>query len=90
MPTLTLTQQVASQALRGQNTKVTLSTADAQANLSSLSVGMLCQGNTFSAKGYIYSIDSVGNSFEIIPAQPDFYFGAEGYLKSSVTVTVTL
>jgi hypothetical protein len=89
MPTLTLTQQVASQALRGENTKVTLSTADA-ANLSSLSVGMLCQGNTFSAKGYIYSIDSVGNSFEIIPAQPDFYFGAEGYLKSSVTVTVTL
>ena len=89
MPTLTLTQQVASQALRGENTKVTLSTADA-ANLSSLSVGMLCQGSTFSAKGYIYSIDSVGNSFEIIPAQPDFYFGAEGYLKSSVTVTVTL
>lgn len=89
MPTLTLTQQVASQALRGQNTKVTLSTADA-ANLSSLSVGMQCQGNTFSALGYIYSIDSVGNSFEVIPAQPDFYFGAEGYLKSSVTVTVTL
>jgi hypothetical protein len=89
MPTLALTNQVASQALRGQNTKVTLSAADA-ANLSSLSVGMLCQGNTFSAKGYIYSIDSVGNSFEIIPAQPDFYFGAEGYLKSSVTVTVTL
>jgi len=89
MPTLTLTQQVASQALRGENTKVTLSTADA-ANLSSLSVGMLCQGSGFSAKGYIYSIDSVGNSFEVIPAQPDFYFGAEGYLKSTVTVTVTL
>jgi len=89
MPTLALTNQVASQALRGENTKVTLSAADA-ANLSSLSVGMLCQGSGFSAKGYIYSIDSVGNSFEVIPAQPDFYFGAEGYLKSSVTVTVTL
>ncbi len=89
MPTITLTNQVASQALRGENTKVTLSAADA-ANLSSLSVGMLCQGSTFSALGYIYSIDSVGNSFEVIPAQPDFYFGAEGYLKSSVTVTVTL
>jgi hypothetical protein len=89
MPTLALTNQVASQALRGQNTKVTLSTADA-ANLSSLSVGMLCQGSTFSSLGYIYSIDSVGNSFEVIPAQPDFYFGAEGYLKSTVTVTVTL
>lgn len=89
MPTLALTNQVASQALRGENTKVTLSAADA-ANLSSLSVGMLCQGSGFSAKGYIYSIDSVGNSFEVIPAQPDFYFGAEGYLKSTVTVTVTL
>lgn len=89
MPTLALTNQVASQALRGQNTKVTLSAADA-ANLSSLSVGMRCQGNTFSSPGYIYSIDSVGNSFEVIPAQPNFYFGAEGYLKSSVTVTVTL
>lgn len=89
MPTLALTNQVASQALRGENTKVTLSAADA-ANLSSLSVGMLCQGSSFSAKGYIYSIDSVGNSFEVIPAQPDFYFGAEGYLKSTVTVTVTL
>jgi hypothetical protein len=89
MPTITLTNQVASQALRGENTKVTLSAADA-ANLSSLSVGMLCQGSTFSALGYIYSIDSVGNSFEVIPAQPDFYFGAEGYLKSTVTVTVTL
>jgi len=89
MPTLALTNQVASQALRGQNTKVTLSTADA-ANLSSLSVGMQCQGSGFSALGYIYSIDSVGNSFEVIPAQPDFYFGGEGYLKSSVTVTVTL
>jgi hypothetical protein len=89
MPTLTLTNQIASQALRGQNTKVTLSTADA-ANLSSLREGMRCQGSTFSALGYIYSIDSVGNSFEVIPAQPDFYFGAEGYLKSTVTVTVTL
>lgn len=89
MPTLTLTNQIASQALRGQNTKVTLSTADA-ANLSSLREGMQCQGSTFSALGYIYSIDSVGNSFEVIPAQPDFYFGAEGYLKSTVTVTVTL
>lgn len=89
MPTLALTNQVASQALRGENTKVTLSAADA-ANLSSLSVGMLCQGSSFSSKGYIYSIDSVGNSFEVIPAQPDFYFGAEGYLKSTVTVTVTL
>jgi hypothetical protein len=89
MPTITLTNQVASQALRGENTKVTLSAADA-ANLSSLSVGMLCQGSGFSAKGYIYSIDSVGNSFEVIPAQPDFYFGGEGYLKSTVTVTVTL
>jgi hypothetical protein len=89
MPTLALTNQVASQALRGENTKVTLSAADA-ANLSSLSVGMRCQGSTFSTLGYIYSIDSVGKSFEVIPAQPDFYFGAEGYLKSSVTVTVTL
>lgn len=89
MPTLALTNQVASQALRGENTRVTLSAADA-ANLSSLSVGMLCQGSSFSAKGYIYSIDSVGNSFEVIPAQPDFYFGAEGYLNSTVTVTVTL
>ena len=89
MPTLTLTNQVASQALRGQNVKVILSTGDA-ANLSSLKEGMKCQGSTFSALGYIYNIDSVGNSFEIIPAQPDIYFGAEGYLKSSVTVTVTL
>jgi hypothetical protein len=89
MPTLALTNRVASQALRGENTKVTLSAADA-ANLSSLSVGMLCQGSGFSALGYIYRIDSVGNSFEVIPAQPDLYFGAEGYLKSTVTVTVTL
>jgi hypothetical protein len=89
MPTLTLTNQVASQALRGQNTKVTLSFAES-ANLSSLSVGMQCQGSLSAILGYIYSIDVYGNSFEITPAQPDQIFGSEGYLQPSSTITVTL
>ncbi len=89
MPTLSFTNRTASQALKGQNVKVTLDATDA-ADLSSLEVGMQCQGGSFAFLGYISSVDFYGNSFEIAPAQLDSYFGVFGYLPVSETITVTL
>jgi hypothetical protein len=88
MATISLTNRKASQSLRGQSVKVTLNAADS-ANLSSLQVGMRCQAGSFVTLGYIGSVDYYGNSFQIVPAQPDKQFGANGYLSASESLTVT-
>ena len=80
MPVLTLTNQVASQSLRGESVKVTLNESDSQ-QLPNLQVGMLCvNSDSFPKKiGYISSVDYFGNSFGITPVQPDRTFGEIGY-----------
>lgn len=86
---LTVTNQVASQALRGQSVIVSLDASDA-ANLSSLQIGMECQEDAFSTIGYISSIDLYGHSFEVSPVEPDKVFGGEGYLPASSSITITV
>jgi hypothetical protein len=84
---VTVTNRKASQALRGQSVKVTLNAAQS-ANLSSFQVGMRCQAGSFVTLGYIGSVDYFGNSFKVIPAQPNKEFGANGYLSALETITV--
>lgn len=89
MPTINFTNQVASQALRGQNVVVSLDATES-ADLSQLEVGMECQEDAFSTIGYIYSIDLYGHSFEVAPAQPNLVFGGEGYLPATAIIDVTI
>ena len=89
MAAVSFTNQVASQALRGQNVIVTLDASDS-ANLSQIQVGMECKEFSFSTLGYVSSVDYYGHSFEITPLQPDFVFGGEGYLPASASIEVTL
>jgi hypothetical protein len=86
---ITVTNQVASQALRGQNVKVTLDSSDA-GQLANINIGDLCTISTSSNTGTVYSIDSYGNSFEITPIQPDknCVGSAAGYLAVSDTITI--
>jgi hypothetical protein len=49
---------------------------------------MRCQAGSFVTLGYIGSVDYFGNSFKVIPAQPNKEFGANGYLSALETITV--
>lgn len=88
---ITVTNQVASQALRGQNVKVTLNGSDA-AQLSNINIGDVCTISTSNNTGTIYSIDLYGNSFEITPIQPNYdcHGSIPGYLNATDTVVVTI
>jgi hypothetical protein len=83
-----ITNEVASQALRGQNVKVTLTTSDANNLLPTLQIGTEVQEDAFSTIGYVYSVDLYGNSFEVIPTQPDKVFGGEGYLPATTIINI--
>ena len=89
MPTITiLNAKPSSQALRGQNVKITVNLTTESAEFAQLQVGQFCEYGDL--KGRIYSIDTFGNSFEIIPAQPNFSFGGEGYLLDDSNIDVTI
>lgn len=95
MPTITITNQVASQALRGENVKITVDLSSNQAEFDQLVVGQACVNNQSGAEGYVYSIDSFGNTFEITPLQPDFNManndaGNSGYFAANEDVIITL
>lgn len=81
-----------SQALRGQNVKITLSAEDAATYLNTLYVGMECADDaTTEFFGFIYSIDYKGNSFEVAPIQPDKTFQdalKNGYFNEGSGVAV--
>lgn len=87
-----LTNQKSSQALRGQNVKITLSAADAATYLDTLYIGMECRDDaSFEFLGFIYSIDYKGNSFEVAPIQPDKTFQdaqRKGYFNADSDVFV--
>lgn len=87
---LTLTNQVASQALRGQSVKVTLDATDS-AQLANISVGEICTFSGPGNTGTIYSIDTYGNSFKVIPIQPDKNCettSGSGYVEAQTSVTI--
>lgn len=97
MATISLENQVASQALRGQNVKITLSGSDAITYLPQLSIGMECVDNASGENyGFIYSVDFYGNSFEVCPIQPNKSFASGsgtsnvGYFVSGEVVEVTI
>ena len=84
MASIEIYTQKTSQALRGQNVKITLTAEAAISYLSQLSPGMRCvDDNTGENIGYIYSVDYYGNSFEVCPSQPDksFNSGTPGYFS---------
>jgi hypothetical protein len=88
MPTISITNQVASQALRGQNVKVTVDNQPIE--WAQLQVGQLCQ-NSQNKEGIIYSIDTYGNTFEVSPLQPDFSMSnVGGYLSSGEDLSITV
>lgn len=91
MSTVSFTNQVASQALRGQDVIVALNGSDA-AKLSSISVGQQASISSTSIYGVVSEIDSYGHSFHVTPIQPNLNFASPsqaGYLKASETVVVS-
>lgn len=85
----TITNQVTSQALRGEGVIVTMTTANAISYMSTLSVGQTCTVGATSKTGQIGFIDTYGLSFTVIPTQPNNSFDGNtaGYLTTSDTVT---
>jgi hypothetical protein len=96
MPTISIENTVQSQALRGQNVKITVDLTTQSNEFNQINVGDACVDNNsgFTSFGYIYSIDRYGNSFEICPNQPNFSFttgnGTFGYFDSGYSVDVTV
>ena len=90
MPTIELENSIFSQALRGQNVKVTVDLSSYSSEFNQLQVGQSC---TFGGgkSAIIYSIDNYGNSFEMIPLQPNFDLSTNesGYLQQNF-ITITL
>ena len=88
MPTITISNTVPSQALRGQNIKITVQLPSLE--FTQLQVGQLCQNNA-GKQGVIYSVDTFGNSFEISPYQPDFNMSdIGGYQNSGQDISITV
>lgn len=80
---------VASQALRGQSVKVTLSLGDFEEFISNPDsvIGAIVSCSGGSVLGTIGSIDTFGNSFEVVPIQPNLSFSdTPGYLSEGETV----
>lgn len=94
MPTIGIENKVASQALRGQNVKITVDLSTQSAEFAQLEIGQQCVDNsTMSFVGYVYSIDRYGNSFEICPAQPNLSFlsgVSPGYFIAGEFVDITV
>lgn len=91
MPTITVTNQKASQALRGEDVLVTLSPAE-QSNLDSILPGQSCSISGVPVYGIISFVDNYGSSFEITPLLPSLNFSTPstpGYLAENETIIIT-
>lgn len=80
----------ASQALRGQSVKVTLTTGDFEEistnPLTVIGTSVSCGEDV--SFGTIGSIDYFGNSLEVVPLQPNLSFNdSPGYLTEGAAVT---
>ena len=92
MATVSFTNQVASQALKGEDVIISLSSTEVS-KLSSISVGNKAEISATTIYGVVSSIDSYGHSFQVTPAQPNFSFGtvvADGYLSAGDVIDVTV
>lgn len=86
---MSITNTVASPALRGQGVKVTIDT-DVQATLDSLTIGQIVTIDQTGNTGTVYSIDYFGNSFEVIPIQPNKRFDGDDPTLGNLYVTNTI
>jgi hypothetical protein len=88
-----LTNQTASQALKGQDAIVSLNGTQS-ANLAALFIGQRAVVSTSGDQGYISAIDLYGTSFKVKPQYPSNYFCSYvssnhiGILNAAETVTV--
>jgi len=86
-----LTNQKASQSLKGTDVLVTLNSAESLASLGTLEVGMVCTNGSSSYTGNISFVDYPGNSFKITPTMPNGNFSSTstpGFLASGETVSI--
>jgi len=67
---ITVTQQIGSQSLRGQDAIVHLNSSDALTYLPSLAVGQVCTIVSSSSTGNISFVDYPGSTFHITPTMP--------------------
>jgi hypothetical protein len=85
---LVFTNQVASQALRGQAVKVTLS-KEAQVYLSQVTKGQAVTTSGSTDKGTVYRVDYKGLSFLVRPTTDNSTFSSTGgLLAAGATITV--
>lgn len=85
-----VTNQVASSALRGEGVVVTLNDSDTTNVLPTLTTGQKCT-NGNSKVGYINWIDPLGHTFIVMPANPDQNFDSAttpSVLNASETITI--
>lgn len=86
----TFTNQRAYQSLRGQGVLVTVAT-DQLDDLQTISKGMIATNASSSKTGRVEHVDYFGNSFLVVPKQPNMDFASAstyGYLAANETVTV--
>lgn len=85
--TISILNKVASQALRGQNIKITVDLSAQSVEFNQLKVGQLLDSG---GGGVVYSIDTYGNTFEICPLQPNFNLSdaANGYFAADASVDI--
>jgi hypothetical protein len=93
MPIINITNTVPSQALRGQNVKITVDLATQLSEFSQLQIGQSCVNAYGVGEGIIYSIDNYGNSFEVTPIQPNLSMqnsSLMGYVGPLTDIDVTV
>lgn len=87
MPVISITNKVASQALRGENIKITVDLSTQSVEFAQLQVGQLLDSGN---GGVVYSVDTYGNTFEICPLQPNFNLSdaSNGYFAAESNVDI--
>lgn len=88
---LQCTNTTAYPALRGGAVLVTLTGAESLSKLPQIVVGYKATMGSTANVGYVSSVDTLGNSFEISPANPDQRFESieKGYLSANELITIT-
>ncbi len=88
---ISVTNQKASQALRGEDVVVALSAAE-QSNLANILPGQECSISGVAVYGLVSRVDTYGISFEVSPLQPNLDFASPtkpGFLAASETIVIT-
>jgi len=87
---ITVTQRTTASALNGQCALITLNATD-QAKLVNIIVGQLCTAITSLKKGYVASVDTLGNTFLVRPQYPSSAFdnGTAGVFANGDIINIT-